>query len=369
MPGDPRDAIALGPPSVLSAWAFDLLRDACDLVPERAAIQIIDRQDKLEPGGDRGPLIYLSHYPSASLLAECGNKRAPILLCLDDPVESVRCLREAASVSVVEALRQQTAAAASYAELSSHPRLLILHRHVAARASEVIDVVLKHFRIELTSAQREALHTKRLGPKGKEADLESSLKACAPGYAAPGEAETRFSAKEVAMIGGVLAPLLEMSFRADAGPIVWPIEAFLSGDRPDTPATLVAELTGAARILYYGPYFYLPAGSWRARMMVGFSEGAKRTPFSVEVFAGQSLLAIATMVPEDRGVYHATFEFAHEDAAKAVEVRVRSDRGAIEGQIALGNVEFTREAIPEAEGVRTPEGRAMQNRVKRLGGR
>ena len=51
------------------------------------------------------------------------------------------------------------------------------------------------------------------------------------------------------MIGGVLSPLIQMSFSESAGPVVWPTEAFLSGDRPDTPASLVAELTGGARIL------------------------------------------------------------------------------------------------------------------------
>ena|SRR6516164_3640670 len=73
------------------------------------------------------------------------------------------------------------------------------------------------------------------------------------------------SAKENATIDGVLGPLIQMSFRDSAENIIWPIEAFLSGDRPDTPATLVTDLTGGARILYYGPYFYLPSGSWKAR--------------------------------------------------------------------------------------------------------
>ena len=64
MPRGAHDAIALGPPSVLSTWAFDLLREVCALIPNRAAIRAIDREDPLEPDGDRVPLIYLSHFPS-----------------------------------------------------------------------------------------------------------------------------------------------------------------------------------------------------------------------------------------------------------------------------------------------------------------
>lgn len=77
-------------------------------------------------------------------------------------------------------------------------------------------------------------------------------------------------------------------------------------------------------------------------MMVGFSADVRRTPFSVEVVGGQ-LLAHATMVPEAKGVFHASFGFTHHDASQPVEVRVRIDRGAIEGRFAFGNVEFSLE--------------------------
>ena len=345
MPRSAHDAIALGPPSVLSTWAFDLLREVCALVPDSAAIRAIDRQDILEPDGDRVPLVYLSHFPSPSLLAECGAGNAPILLCLDDPVDSVRYLQHGSNVSLVEALRLQTAAAASYAELRGNPRLLILHRLVDAPTGDLLDSILDHFGLELPRERHQRLRLTRLGPNGRDSDLESSLQSCIGGYEPLDEAQAQFAPKEIAMIGGALSPLIQMSFSENAGPIVWPTEAFLSGDRPDTPASLVAELTGGARILYYGPYFYLPAGSWSARMMVGFSAGARRTPFSVEVVAGQ-LLARASMIPESKGIFHASFGFTHDDASQPVEIRVRTDRGAIEGRLAFGNVEFSLDRFP-----------------------
>jgi hypothetical protein len=340
MPRRAHDAIALGPPCVLSTWAFDLLREVCALVPDRAAVRAIDREDPLEPDGDRAPLIYLSHFPSPPLQAQCGEGTAPILLCLDDPADSVRYLQQGGTGSVVEALRLQTAAAAFYAQLRGNPRLLILHRLADAPCGELLDAILDHLGLELAPEHYDMVHRKRLGPKGKDSDLESSLQFRVDGYEPLEDAQTRFTPKEIAMIGGVLSPLIQMSFRESAGSIVWPTEAFLSGDRPDTPASLVADLTGAARILYYGPYFYLPVGSWSVRMMVGFSAGARRTPFSVEVFGGR-LLAHATMVPEAKGVYHASFGFTHHDASQPVEVRVRTDHGAIEGRLAFGNVEFS----------------------------
>ena len=64
------------------------------------------------------------------------------------------------------------------------------------------------------------------------------------GYERLEDARAEFTAKENATIGGVLGPLIQMSFRDRAENIIWPIETFLSGDRPDTPASLVADLTG-----------------------------------------------------------------------------------------------------------------------------
>ena len=225
--------------------------------------------------------------------------------------------------------------------------MLLFHRLAELPTRDIIDLILSHLGLELSAVQRDALRQNRLGSDGPDTGLESSLQACVDGYETLENARAQFTAKENATIGGVLGPLIQMSFRDTAENIIWPIETFLSGDRPDTPASLVADLTGGARILYYGPYFYLPSGSWKARMIVGFSAGALRTPFSVEVYGGR-LLAHATMVPEAKGVFHASFDFVHDDALEPVEVRVRTDRGAIEGRVALGNVEFSRRRKPEA---------------------
>ena len=154
-----------------------------------AAIRAIDRQDILEPDGDRVPLVYLSHFPSPSLLAECGAGNAPILLCLDDPVDSVRYLQHGSNVSLVEALRLQTAAAASYAELRGNPRLLILHRLVDAPTGDLLNSILDHFGLELPRERHQRLRLTRLGPNGRDSDLESSLQSCIGGYEPLDEAQ------------------------------------------------------------------------------------------------------------------------------------------------------------------------------------
>jgi hypothetical protein len=255
MPGG-SEPIVLGAPGVLSTWVFELLRDVCERMQDPVVPRFIDRGDLVEPHSaeKRPSQIYLSQFPSPSLLARCKEKTAPILLVLDDPVDSVRYLQHLARNRVVEALRMQTAATASYAQLRGHPRVMILHRMADLPAKGLVDLILGHLELSLPSTQYDAVYRKRVGPPGPRADLESALEYCvSAGYEPLEEGAARFTAQELAMISGVLGPLIQMSFLDNARPIVWPIQAFLSGDRPDTPASLVADLTGAARILYYGP--------------------------------------------------------------------------------------------------------------------
>jgi len=340
MPAGARDAIVLGPPGVLSTWAFDVLREAAAI--RRAAIETIDRGDALsDPGAGETPRVIISHFPSPALLAECAKSAAPVLLLLDDPFDSVRYTRDTFKSGVLPALRLQTAAVSIYPQIRAHPRLLRLARPARTPSRGFVEAMLAQVGLELSGPEFETLLERRFARGAAGDDLESALKSAVAGYASLDDARAAFSAKEAAMIGGVLAPMLAMSLGGDATPIVWPIESFLSGDRPDTPASLVAELTGGARILYYGPYFNLPAGAWTARMTVGFSEGAKATPVTVEAYGGARLLALASMAPESKGIYHAVFDFDHDDTLQPVEVRVRTDRGAIEGRLALGKVELS----------------------------
>ena len=185
----------------------------------------------------------------------------------------------------------------------------------------------------------ESLLDEFAGPESERASLEASLARHVVGYEPLEAASTGLTPHEAELVNRALAPIVQMSWSPDPAPIVWPTSVFFSGDQPGSPASLVADVTGAARILYYGPYFHLPRGKWGARMMIGFTEDARGMPFSIEVHAGV-LLARATTQSIGKGVFHASFQFVHEAPQNPVEIQVRSDQGAIGGKVALGRVEF-----------------------------
>jgi hypothetical protein len=337
-----ENAIALGAPSVLATWGFDFLKEVCAHLQDQIDVRLIDRDDEVGAPGQR--FFCFSHFTSPSLRAVMNSGTAPIVLFLDDPCDSVRYLKLSADCSMIEALRIQTAAAAGHASLFGSPAVLAVHRLQSGPTQAILSLMLKHLRLDLPSSIYETLVAKFVGPGDENTALETSLRNYVVGYEPLDCVPTILTAEEVQIINDVLAPVILMSISENAAPVVWPTKIFFSGDRLEAPAPLAADLTGGARILYYGPYLHLPAGRWTVRMIVGFSAGSRGTPFSVEVYGG-NLLARAIMVAEAKGIFNASFEFTHDAPYEAIEIRLRTDRGAIEGQFALGRVELSRQKV------------------------
>ncbi|MGA0596479.1 hypothetical protein ACO2SS_15570 [Enterovirga sp. CN4-39] len=115
------------------------------------------------------------------------------------------------------------------------------------------------------------------------------------------------------------------------------------------------DATGRARILFYGPYAYLPRGIWRARTVVAFAEQLVGQTFGIEITAGfgTNTLAQATFNIEVPGRRDMVVEFKHEDASAPVEVRFSSQRGVFDGTLSLGYVEFS-VAEPDTQPIVAP---------------
>ncbi len=140
-----------------------------------------------------------------------------------------------------------------------------------------------------------------------------------------------------------LSTYLETLFAAAGRPmplmLIWPREVFLDGDAPGEilPATL--EVAGRARILAYGPYLPLPAGGWRATAYLGFSPDIGKMPFILEADTGGAITRGFFEV-ERSGIFTLELDFQVADALHPIELRLISQDSALEGQLALIEVEL-----------------------------
>jgi hypothetical protein len=147
----------------------------------------------------------------------------------------------------------------------------------------------------------------------------------------------------------LLCTYLEPLFAAAGGTaplrLAWPRESFLDGDAPGKPLPATVEVAGRARILAYGPYLPLPAGHWHATAFLGFSPDIGRLPFILEADTGGAV-ARGFFEVERGGIFTLELDFQVTDALHPVELRLISQESALEGQLALIEVELKQSAPP-----------------------
>jgi hypothetical protein len=143
---------------------------------------------------------------------------------------------------------------------------------------------------------------------------------------------------EVITIGQqVLQPMAGLIRGVTSGPIVWPRTCFYDGSRPDQAVPAEIEVAGPARTLVYGPYFYLPPGTWRITALLSFSEYACTNSYMMDVFTDVQLAKVQLCPPDD-GEWMASWMFENTHWQRQIEVRLFVERGAIEGRVALRQV-------------------------------
>ncbi len=80
-------------------------------------------------------------------------------------------------------------------------------------------------------------------------------------------------------------------------------------------------------------------GTWQASLTLGFSKDAVGLPMKISAY-GPGLLGEASLRPKQEGIFAARFSFTVTEPEQPVELHVRTEEGAIEGRIALGQVEL-----------------------------
>ena len=103
------------------------------------------------------------------------------------------------------------------------------------------------------------------------------------------------------------------------------------------------EVAGRARILAYGPYLPLPAGQWHATAYLGFSVDIERMPFILEADTGSGTTRGFFEVRAG-GIFTLGLDFRIIDPLHPVELRLISQDSALEGQIALIEVQLKQNA-------------------------
>lgn len=311
--------VALGIPSAFATWGFEAIRHLAALKSPAVTPRWVDRLDSFVWDPLQEGLI-LAQFPSRSLRSFLSAHPIPVVLFTTSATEAVRFQRQH-QPALIEAVRTIGASIALVGDSRPAGPLLRLDELNKAPAASIIVALADHMGLQLSDTEA----TRLLQALGPIPDMPSTgLSEAEEGIV------TLVLENSVAHLRDVTVPIKS----------IWPHRVFFSGDRPNEEAPLVADATGGSRVLYYGPYFHLSEGRWRAKLTLGFTKEAVGLPLKISAW-GPGLLAEARFRPRQEGIFAAPFTFTVKEPEHPVELHVRTEEGAIEGRIALGQVELS----------------------------
>lgn len=314
--------VALGMPGGFSAWGFEALRLLLQVTRPEHVQHWIDRFDGYELDPDARAFV-CSQFPSRGLRTAMLEHALPAILFTTSAAEAVSHQLAHHQGSLLEAVRTVGASVALIGDCRGQGRTLVLDEFDALGAEQLVLVLALHLEISLPGSALAAVFA-ALGPPPTRQTAARPL-----------------TEREEATVTPVLDSAVA-HLRDPTAPLgsVWPHRIFLSGDKPDQEAPLVTDATGGSRILYYGPYLHLAEGHWRAKLTLGFTREAVGLPLKIAAY-GPQLLGEARLRPSQEGIFAAEFSFPVAEPEHPVEFHIRTEEGAIEGRIALGQAELT----------------------------
>lgn len=266
------------------------------------------------------------------LLTDTGTR---FVLALDDPRTAVATLVANAQSDGVEATRIVASTCAAISQCLELPDgLALVLRPEVGDPGALAAAIAGH-----------------LGLAVAEPDLEAIVAELAAAGVAPtsgADPEALLAEPHRGLINAALSAYVERFRGNPLGEIVWSRELFFTNDHQ--PVTQAIDITGRSRFLIDGPHIKIPPGQWTADVFLAFSEEAAITSYSVDVTAGAQL-ALASVQPPKEGLFPVSLSFEIDEANEnQVEIRVKNERAALDGRLALMAVTLTSKAekIPQA---------------------
>lgn len=304
----------VGAPGAFTEWGMGLVGDV--LTAHAIPFDNKSLQDAAPVQPNATPAnvqVLLAHGPLFSNPATAQEDAGRTIVFLEEPVAAYAGL-VANGYKPRDALSAMTATLAPLPAVLAQARTLFVQRRADMAASEVRRAIAAHLNVGALSPGR----SDPLSPP-------------------PAIAGTALPADAMLLVEQSLLPLANHVLGFDGGPLTWPLACFVNGDRPNEAAIAVVDLLGPRRVLYYGPYYHMPRGTWRVEAEFYFSDA--NSTFFIDVFTHETL-AHYRLLPPRGGVYVGTFDVTIPSAEDRVEIRLWLERGAIEGQAGLRRVTF-----------------------------
>lgn len=333
-----------GLPGRFAEWCDALLSRLVEHHFGQAEIVLLDRIEELAAAAIRSKalnLIVCSRQAAPRLQSEILQAGRPFLIALGNPFAALRKLVARDGYDLPGATRAVANGCAAMLTIARGSPALVLRPADAVNARTVASTIAKHLNLDI---DQDVL--RRVVEHLPDAELD------------PEEAEVQawrdeLPERERAVIAGVLDPYVHCFDGEPLERVVWEPELFFmnedgAGLTPG-PLTRPVDLTGRPRPVVYGPYVSLPPGPWSATVVLGFSPEAAGMNFFIEITAGATLAQSRVTADREQVVEIQLAFTIDESIDHPIEIRIWTERSAIDGRLALGYAAITPQRTIPAE--------------------
>jgi len=328
----------LGTPSPLTAALLKVMQAVAETAvgPYHwiAAGTPEELQEAWATRGDK-PVLLFSDIPSIKITAMLKASGAPIVVVLEPPAEIVRAVATTRKITGLPALRFASQSLATLHDVA----FLETAWRVGPGAADMplvtaAEMMARHFRLRLDAPQFD---------KVLKALKQKSGATVATLVRKPEDLAAASTASDMALAARVLGGFDDLLTGSPARRFEWEPGIFL-GDKPHgEPITGKIELIGGKRCFLFGPFFHLPAGSWRVTVDFDIADNVSGNLLKIDVHTDRVIEEGTARLPND-GRFACSLDFTIEEPRLPVQIRLFVDEGAIEGRFELHGMTVERDA-------------------------
>jgi hypothetical protein len=278
--------------------------------------------------GSTDHVFSYSDIPDTRVIQAFQRIEAPVAVFLDSAVDTVEFLMRTHKMDATNAIR------------TSSLYFSALHDFVLSKAVYVVGPDAANLSFEAMVRGLSRVYQLKISDS-QLATIINRLKS-EPNPRQDANHETLTTEQERETIYHVLSPFESLLEPGEVMQTYWPRETFCTADQGGLPSSGPLDLTGRARVIFYGPYLNLPPGRWTATATFEVSDNETGNTLSMEISAGGVFLAKGQCELPPSGEYVCNIAFELEDPRAAIEVYFGITKGAIEGRLDVKGVEMRR---------------------------
>ncbi len=267
--------------------------------------------------------------------------KAPVIIFYEDPKDVALDLVRERSLQATWAVRVAEQTLTTFSDLISCDQALVVQRERQLSLSDFLVSTSGHFGLPLADAHLDSV-AKEVAP-GLNGALGMSMDDLYHLHWTSGEPNAKFdpALHDMSLFEPVFERLRRLAQGQTIKEIDWPIFMMIAGGAPNSIFNGSVDLVGPARCVIYGPYMCLPTGLWRLNAAITVADNHSGNELEIDIYQSDILVRNRFALPAE-GDLEVRAQFKTNEPRDAVQLRLITTEGAIEGRLSIRSISLVK---------------------------